>query len=168
MILFKLLNRLIGYKLYVQIAPDRLTVRNPKTGQQVSDVAELAIVRDTKPMRIAVGKEASAAASAQTRAEIVRPFAHPRSIVSDFTAGEHLLKTFMSKLQTPGLFALAPHIVMHPLGDPEGGYTQVEVRAIQELARGAGAHTAVVWQGRPLTDNELITGQFPSTGSILT
>lgn len=167
MMLLKLLNHFFGYKLYVQIAPDRLTVRNPKTGQQVSDVAELAIVRDAKPLRIAVGKEAGAA-SAQTRAEIVRPFAHPRSIVSDFTAGEHLLKAFMSKLQTPGLFALAPHVVMHPLGDPEGGYTQIEIRAIQELARGAGAHTAVVWHGRPLTDDELITGQFPSTGSILT
>lgn len=168
MILLKLLSHFFGNQLYVQIAPDRLTVRNPKTGQQVSDVAELAIVRDTKPLRIAVGKEARAAASAQTRAEIIRPFAHPRTIISDFTAGEHLLKAFMSKLRTPGIFSLAPQVVMHPLGDPEGGYTQIEIRAILELARGAGAHTAIVWQGRPLTDQELISGKFPSTGSILT
>jgi rod shape-determining protein MreB and related proteins len=164
--LARLINAIFNYRLYVQITPDRLTVRNPKTGKQFSDVAELAILRGAKPSLLAVGKE-TRAASTQTDVEVIRPFAHPRTIVSDFTAGELLLKAFMAKLQTPGLFTVAPSVVMHPPEDPEGGYTQIEIRAIQELARGAGARTAVVWQGRPLTDHELLTGQFPATGAIL-
>ncbi|MBI4996096.1 MAG: rod shape-determining protein [Rhodocyclales bacterium] len=164
--LARLLTTFFDARLYVQIAPDRLTVRNPKTGKQVSDVAEIALARGTKPRLLAVGHEARAAAR-QGPAEIIKPFAHPRSLVSDFTAAEQLLKAFMAKLQTPGIFAVAPSVVMHPLGDPEGGFTQIEVRAIQELALGAGARAVKVWQGRPLTDHELMTGQFPATGAIL-
>jgi len=56
---------------------------------------------------------------------------------------------------------------MHPMGDPAGGFTQVEIRALHEMALGAGASQVKVWQGRPLTDQELMSRQFPSDGRVL-
>lgn len=62
--------------------------------------------------------------------------------------------------------AASPHIVIHPLGDPEGGFTQVELRALRELANAAGASKVNVWTGRPLTDEELLTRKPPAQGGV--
>jgi rod shape-determining protein MreB len=151
---------------YVQVSPERLTVRNPKSGVSVSEPPEVAIVRDPKPRILGVG---TAARSTQTDSsvEIVNPFAHPRSLVSDFTVGEQLLKAFLRRLNGHSLLTLSPTVVMHPLGNPAGGFTQVEIRALHELALGAGAAQVKVWQGRALTDEELLSGEFPAGGQVL-
>jgi rod shape-determining protein MreB len=161
-----LFDSFFPFRLYIQISPDRLTVRNPRTGMQLSEVPELAIASAPKPRIVAVGKDARSK-SAEPNVKVVNPFAHPRSLVSDFTAGEQLVKAFIAKMTTGGIFAVSPSIVMHPLGDPAGGYTQIEARALRELAMGAGARSATVWQGRPLTDQELLSGRFPATGKVL-
>ncbi len=141
-----LLSRLVP-TVYVQLSPERITLRNAKTGQTLSEVPRIAV-------------EAGAAA--------INPFAHPRSLVSDFTAGETLLKALLRKLLPGSLFTASPRVVLHPLGDPAGGFTQIEVRALQEMARGAGASEVIVWQGRNLTDQELRDREFPSDGKQLT
>jgi rod shape-determining protein MreB len=51
---------------------------------------------------------------------------------------------------------LTPRVVIHPLGNPAGGFTQIERRAFREMALGAGASIVHVWTGRPLTDQELL------------
>ena len=152
--------------LYVQLSPDRLTVRNPKTGASISEVPEVAITHSPKPQVLGVGNEARTHSSA-AGVEIVNPFAHPRSMVSDFTVGELTLKAFMRRVQGSSLFRPAPRVVMHLLGEPAGGFTQVEIRAFHEMALGAGASKATVWQGRALGDHELLSGQFPSGGQVL-
>lgn len=146
--------------LYIQIAPDRITVRNPKSGLTVSEVPEMAISAAPKQIILAIGPQARGVAAAQA-AQLVNPFAHPRSLVSDFTVAEQLLKHYVRQVQGRSLLAISPIIVIHPLGDPEGGFTQVERRAFAEMARGAGASQVVVWTGRPLTDQELLSRQFP-------
>jgi rod shape-determining protein MreB len=161
-----LLDFFFRFSLYIQISPDRLTVRNPRTGAQISEVPELAITSAPKVRVVAVGTEARSK-SAEPNVKVINPFAHPRTLVSDFTAGQQLIKAFIAKTVTGGIFAVSPSIVMHPLGDPAGGYTQIEVRALQELALGAGARSAKVWQGRPLTDQELLSGSFPASGKLL-
>lgn len=152
--------------LYVQVSPDRLTVRNPKTGQVISEKPEVAISEGPKGKIIAVGSNARASQSCQT-VKIVNPFAHPRSLVSDFTVAEQLIKAFIKRLGGQGIFSVAPEIVMHPQGNPAGGFTQIEIRAILEMALGAGASKVKVWQGRALTDHELLSRQFPSEGQVL-
>jgi rod shape-determining protein MreB len=147
--------------LYIQIAPDRITIRNPKTGVIVSEVPEMAIGTASKEKILAVGPQARAAAARQG-AQLVNPFAHPRSLVSDFTVAEQLLKHYVRQVQGRSLLAISPIIVIHPLGNPEGGFTQVERRAFSEMARGAGASQVIVWTGRPLTDQEVLTRQFPA------
>lgn len=160
------LSSLFGLTLYIQISPERVTVRNPRTGEQVSELPELAISRKPKLAIMGVGVEARSKAG-QPNVEVVNPFAHPRSLVSDFTAAEQLLKALMAKMLQGRHFSISPKVVMHPLGDPEGGFTQVEIRAFHEMALGAGARSVQVWQGRPLTDQEVLSGQFPATGAVL-
>lgn len=153
--------------LYVQLSPDRLTVRNARTGEFVSEVPEVALSRDAKRRVLGAGAEARAHRS-ETAAEVVNPFGHPRTLVSDFSAGEQLLKAFIRRVHSRTLLAVSPKVVLHPQGDPEGGFTQIEVRALQEMALGAGAAQVTIWQGRGLTDQELQSGQFPADGRVLT
>lgn len=149
--------------LYVQVSPERLTVRNARSGKVISEVPEMATSSGTKKKILAVGAEARLAASTQA-AEIVNPFRHPRTLLGDFTVGEQLLKAFVRRLQGTKPLALAPLIVMHPLGSPEGGFTQVERRAFREMAFGAGASEVVLWVGRELSDSELLSQHVLQSG----
>ncbi len=152
--------------IYIQISPQRLTVRNVKTGEAISEVPEVAISRKGKEAVVGVG-DAARAMKSSAAAAVSNPFSHPRSLVSDFTVAEQLLKHFLRRINRPSLFSLSPKVVMHPLGDPDGGFTQIEIRALMEMGLGAGASQVVLWQGRPLSDQELLSGKFPSSGKVL-
>jgi rod shape-determining protein MreB len=151
---------------YVQVSPELLIVRNAKTGEAISEVPEIAIAHDPKPSIVGIGKEARLHGAAPS-VKIINPFAHPRSMVSDFTVGEQLLKAFVRRLTGNSIFAVSPRVVMHLMGEPSGGFTQVEIRAFHEMAKGAGASKVVIWQGRGLSDQELLSGEFPSGGQVL-
>ena len=153
--MFSFFNR----TFYFQVFPEMLSVRNPKTGDSVSEVAEVAISSGSKAKIVAVGT-AARAATFDPSVELVRPFAHPRSLISDFTVADQLLKEFMRRMPGQSFLKVASMVVMHPQGEPEGGFTQLEIRAFHELARGAGASMVKVWQGRDLTNQELLSGSF--------
>lgn len=123
---------------YIQVSPERLTLKNVKTGQSISEVPELAISTAPKRRLLAAGSEARVAAAGQA-AEVVNPFAHPRSLVSDFTTAELLVKHQLRRLLDRTFLALSPCVVIHPMGDPQGGFTQVERRAFREMAQAQAA-----------------------------
>lgn len=148
--------------LYVQISPSRVHIKNLKTGATLSQAAELALSDAKAPKVLGVGTLAGATMAGIANARLVRPFAHPRSMVSDFSSAELLLKGLVTSVIGKSLFAIAPHIVIHPLGSPEGGFTQVERRAFRELALGSGASLVEVWTGRELTDAEVTTKTAPA------
>src|SRR5256885_16950290 len=77
--------------IYVQISPERLTLKDPKTGQTLSEVPELALSPPPRRRILAAGPQARLAAASEP-AEVVNPFAHPRSLISDFILAEQLLK----------------------------------------------------------------------------
>lgn len=151
--------------LYIQIAPRQLDLRNAKTGAALCEVAEIAIQRQPKLKVLGVGNEARGHAGDSV--EIAQPFAHPRSLVSDFTLGEQLLKVLIPRLLGHGFLIPAPLVILHPLGQPEGGFTQIEIRALQEMALGAGAAKVIVWQGPNLTNQQVLTRQYPAEGRVL-
>lgn len=151
--------------LYIQITPERVAIRNLRTGASLSEVADLALGQQGgKPRVLAVGAQAQMAAAAEPGARLVRPFAHPRTLVSDFISAELLLRTLVKQSLGKRLLAISPMVVMHPMGSPEGGFTAVERRAFRELGLGAGALEVQVWTGRPLTDEELRSRRFPADG----
>lgn len=154
--------------LYIQLSPERITVRDPKTEQVVSEVPEVAIQHPSsgKAKILAVGSAARQAAS-QPDTQVLNPFAHPRSLVSDFTVAEQVLKAFVSRVRGSAFFQPQPIVIVHPLGHHEGGLTQVEIRALRELALGSGASEAHVWQGPHLTNEQVLSGDYPTTGTML-
>jgi rod shape-determining protein MreB len=156
-----------SHPLYLRLSPERLTIRNVRTGAFISEVPEIAILRGPKKAQIlGVGAEASLH-RATTSVEVLNPFSHPRTMVGDFTAGEQLVKAFIRKLTGTSWFATAPRVVFHPLGDPAGGFTQVEIRAFREMALGAGASDVLMWQGPELSNEQVLSGQFPAAGHLL-
>lgn len=150
--------------VYVRVSPERLVVTNVRSGESLSEVPELAIARN--PERILAVGSAARAAAAQSDVVVVNPFAHPRSLVSDFTSAEQLLKLFVRRLYGKRWFSPSPRIVLHPLGEPDGGFTQVECRAFREMALGAGGAQVVVWMGRELSNQEVVDGAFPAGGIV--
>lgn len=153
--------------VYVKLSPDSLSLREVRSGRVVSEAPMAAIARHHPENRLlGVGEAARAAASTEP-AHLVNPFRHPRSLISDFTLAEAVMKGFMKKLFAGRLFAQSPIAVLHPQVDPEGGFTQVELRALRELMLAAGAARAIVWHGRELADEELLGLSFASGGQVL-
>ncbi|MGE0497879.1 MAG: rod shape-determining protein [Ramlibacter sp.] len=153
--------------LYVQVSPEHLIVRDVKAGVEISEPAQVAITQGAKATIAGVGLQAASAAAAGGPVALVKPFAHPRSLVSDFTVAEQLLNAFIRRVRRNTFLQLPPRVVVHLLGNPAGGFTQVEVRAFIEMARGTGAFEVVIREGRPLTDQELLAGNFSAGGKVL-
>lgn len=150
--------------VYIQISPNLLILKNLKTGLEISEVAEIALSLPPKP-KVILGAGAEARlASASEPAQLIQPFAHPRSLVSDFASAEALIRLQLQRVLGKGWLRVAPSVVMHPLGNPDGGFTQVELRAFREMALGAGASTARVWTGRPLANHELLSDPAALSG----
>jgi rod shape-determining protein MreB len=84
-----------------------------------------------------------------------QPFSHPRTLLGNFTNAEFSLKSLVAEVK--GRFLFKPHMLIHPLERIEGGLTQIEERAFQELATGAGASKVKVWSGgASLSDAEVV------------
>lgn len=145
----KLIDRL-GTTLYVQIWEKRIRVTDIRSGS-IFDEAPLVAV-EKKNGRSTVAAVGSRAYSVSGKnIEIVDPFSHPRSLISDFAAAEKLLQHIFRKLVGDTLLAPSPIVVIQPMEKTQGGLTEIEVRAFRELALGAGAREALVYQGEELT-----------------
>jgi rod shape-determining protein MreB len=91
----------------------------------------------------------------EVRVQSQVPFTTQRLLVGNFIAAEDcLIKAFKEVRYGPRYLA-APTVVMHPLAMTEGGLSQIEARALQELAEGAGGKTSIVWEGHELQDAEV-------------
>lgn len=149
--------------LYIQLAPHSVSMRVPRTGGMFTEAADIAIrQRPSTQQRVieAVGHAASLLRSSPD-VQVYSPFAHPRSIINHVEEAEALLNQLIKQALGMRWLAVAPKVVIHPLGQPEGGFTQVELRALKELAKAAGAHTAHVWTGRALQDEEILSAPRP-------
>lgn len=153
--MFMLPDRLI----YIQLARDCVKAREVRSGKSFAEVPEIAFTTKPKARILGIGAEARARQS-EPGAQIVNPFGHPRSVVSNFTVGEQFIRQVIRRLAGTSIFSMAPRVIMHPLGMPEGGYTQIELRALREMAYGAGARLADVWTGREPSDQELLNWKF--------
>ncbi len=94
---------------------------------------------------------------------------HPRSIIGDFEAAEKTLELFLAEVDcrqyrfTP----YAPYkVILHPLEKLDGGLTTTEKRALQDMAYRVRARKVMVWEGRLLTDQEILTDSFPTDGKL--
>jgi rod shape-determining protein MreB len=115
---------------------------------------------------VSVGQDARTA-TADRPLHIVNPFDHPRTLVADVALARQVLAGFLAKLYPLRFVPRRPVLVLHPRVEPAGGFTPLEIRALHELARGAGAARVLLWQGRELLERELRSLQLHSGGRLL-
>ncbi len=85
-----------------------------------------------------------------------QPFSHECVVVGDVVVAEQTLKYGFKRLFERVWFQPSPAVVIHPLENVEGGLSDVEVKALQDLAISAGARRVVIWVGPELTDKEVM------------
>lgn len=88
---------------------------------------------------------------------------HPRTLMGDFVAVQEAIRESLQKAGVGGWFRRSPVVLVHLLPEPEGGYTNVELRAFREAALGAGAAQAWLLTNHPVLssqDRESITKHF--------
>ena len=138
-----------GGPYYVRISAERIAARDVRTGNSVECKAVLGL--DARDEIVSVGEPVSPGA-----VRTVRPFDHPRIVVDDYVAAERVLQHVIRRLSGSRWLAASPVVLIHPDVELAGGLTPIEVRALRELAEGAGARKAGVHYGRSLTDQEVL------------
>ncbi|MCP5410063.1 MAG: rod shape-determining protein [Chromatiaceae bacterium] len=144
-----------GTTIYVRIWENRINFTDIQTRKSFDEKPLVAI--DTKEKLkseiVAVGN--AALSNLAEGIEIINPFSHPRVLFTDFVVGEKLFQYALKKLLGNKLFSPAPVMIIHPMEKIEGGLTMIEVRALKELAFGAGARDSVVYVGKELLPHEI-------------
>ena len=82
-------------------------------------------------------------------------FTTARLLIGQFQTAENVLKRAVKEMSKGGIFAVSPQVLIQPLDMIEGGLSEVEERALREVAIGAGASKVVVWVGHELSDAEV-------------
>lgn len=149
---------------YVRFSAERLRVDAIGLTPGFDDLAVMAIGKDDKGVaRVrAVGREAERLRQTPGVA-LVWPFANPRIVVGDFTVASKLLQHAIRETVLPHgwtALRLAVRVLIHPLREFAGGLTQVEIRALTELALACGARMAAVHEGRELLPPEVEAYRF--------
>jgi rod shape-determining protein MreB len=152
--------------VYAQLSPERLAVRDVRTGRAYAAPPICAVLPGPLRRVVAVGQEARIA-SAGRPLHIVNPFEHPRVLVADVALAGQVLAGFLARLWPLRFLPRRPVLVLHPRVDPAGGFAPLEIRALHEIGRGAGAARVLVWHGRDLLDRELRALDLRSGGRLL-
>ncbi len=84
------------------------------------------------------------------------PYTTHRLLVGNFTSANTLLTRGVKKLHEGKWLSPSPIIVIHPMEKTEFGLSEVEDRALRELAIVAGARKVSIWVGQELSDSEVI------------
>ncbi len=142
----QLINR-FGTTVYVQIWSDRIRLVDLHTGKVFEDEPVLIIDKSKTGAASVVGMGRAARSRADLNCEAATPFSHPRVLLSDFAAGEKLLKLAIESLLPKRVFRPAPFVILHPMEKTEGGLTMIEDRAFRELSLCAGARAVMIYEG---------------------
>lgn len=164
--MFKFLRKFFRSTVYV-LQPEWLSVLHVESGKEYADIPVMAIEK-IKGNRIiaAIGHEALAK-KGLSNIIMANGFDNPRTPIADFTVAEKTLQHFLKQLFSGRFFNPAPIIVVHLLEIPEGGLTQVEIRAFTELGMGSGARKTYVWEGPELSRDELRELRFSRADGTL-
>ena len=156
--------------IYLKISPERIFLKNLKSGNTISDFPILALnVSNNSNNKVqqtvyAVGKDALQAKKEHQDLILKNGFEHPRVVIGEFAIAEKTVQHFLRQLDKQAIFRIRPVVILHPLGNYDGGLSSIEINALKEIAIGAGARKVFIWQGRELTDHEIKTGTFPLEG----
>ena len=148
--------------LYIRVKPDWLSIKSLPNNILYEDIPQIAIQKIGNRFKvIAIGRNADlVSAKDDENILVLNGFRHPRTIIADFEAAEKTLQEFLKKVLSKNLFKRPPVVTIHPLEKLEGGLTQVESRALQELGHRAGFKRIQIWTGKELTNDEVMKLSF--------
>lgn len=154
--------------LYIRLSPECLSVLQVESQYLISDLPLVAIEeKKGKKVILAYGQEALAMPNLPGISKI-NGFKHPRTIIADFGIAEQTMRYFIKQAQKHRKFPSSPIAIIHPIDELEGGFTQIEVRALAELCSMAGASSVYVWQGQELSIQQMERLNFPlNAGKLL-
>ncbi|MBU0482746.1 MAG: hypothetical protein KKG47_16760 [Proteobacteria bacterium] len=152
--------------LFVTIEAARLRMRCLNDGTELAIDPALAI--NEKGKIIAIGdSHAVKAAGEDPKNTVANGFKHPRTCMVDFEVAEAALSFLFKRLVSP-FSLIKPVMIIQPLEKLEGNLTGVEARWLRELGESVGARKVFVWVGKTLSDQEMLSRQFPEEkGSLL-
>lgn len=83
-----------------------------------------------------------------------------RLAIAHFMVAVESLKSGIDEVYPKSFFRAAPVIVMHQIYNAEGGLCEIEERILREVALSAGAKQVFVWQGQPLTSDQILSKAY--------
>ncbi len=89
------------------------------------------------------------------KSDLIYPFDNENYFIHDFDAAEELLIHLLTKTNVSNFLTPSPSIIMHPMERTPNNFSQVEYRALLELALGAGAREAFVYLGDELNKENI-------------
>ncbi|MDX1755745.1 MAG: rod shape-determining protein MreB [Marinobacter sp.] len=137
----------LGTTLYVQLWENRLKVTDSGTGRTFDETPKIKIVTNQKGEKIISAIGTLADNTQEPNSAVINPFSHPRTLLADFTAAEKVLQHAFKTLSGNKYLSPSPAVVIQPMEKVDGGLTQIEHKAFKELALGAGARDAIVYEG---------------------
>ena len=153
--MFDFVSNYFRNTLYIRLRAEKLSLLHIESGKEFTLLPEVAIETTNRKNKILVYGAAAKAKKGMQNVEVVNGFKHPRTLLADFTLAEETLKYCMRGLMSKTLFAPSPVVIFQPLEMDEGGYTQVELRAFQELCERAGARKVYIKVGSELLKEDL-------------
>jgi MreB/Mbl protein len=155
------------YTVYLRIQRDFLAIRvigRKGAGGYYEDIPQFAYHTHSKK-EVAYGSEATPYAEMRGY-EVARVFHHPRLAIHDLENTEKVLRYFLDKALHSRMPFRRLNFVIHLLDTWEGGLTDLEKRALDEVSRGIGARGIVLCTGPDeMTETEVIDLTRPLRGN---
>ncbi|RXJ71966.1 hypothetical protein CS022_18365 [Veronia nyctiphanis] len=144
------LRRRVSKVVYVQLWEERLKVIHCGNGKTFDEKPLLALRHQPKGGRIIAQIGNEAAAFSGDDIELLNPFSHPRTLISDMYSADLVIRHGFSKLRSFRYFVSPYVVVVHPMEKREGGVTKVEKAALETLFKESGAREVLVYEGEAL------------------
>lgn len=84
------------------------------------------------------------------------PFSNSRLIISEFLIAESFFKKVFLRLKKNYKIKRYDTILVHPMELNEGGISEVEKRIFMESFERVGARRILIWEGRELSNREVL------------
>lgn len=135
---------------YIQIYESKIRITDVLTQEFIQDEPLIALSNGENPKILGFG----ARVKREEGVEVINPFSHPRTLLSNFDLAAKVLQHFIKVLNKNTTYLRASVIFIQPMEKNDGGFTQIEKRAFRELAMDAGARSAIFYEGSSLPIQE--------------
>lgn len=148
--------------LYVRFDATAIRITNVNTGETIRETPFVLLSKPSNsrakgkiPKVLAIGEQAQRLHAQQTDSTTLHNgFDHPRICIGSFDLAMDCLRYLFQRAMKRFAF-IRPHVIMHPLYPYSTDLSQIELRAIRELAEACGAMQVHVYTGSPLTLDQL-------------